>query len=261
MSITTVREQLLHYEVIGRDEPMLFVHGWLGSWRYWWPSMQVLSSHHRAFAVDLWGFGDSAKSPHSYSLESYVKLLEEFVEKLGIAAPVTLVGHSLGAAVALRYARKCRDRVRRLILVALPLTGDHIHSELKNTDPAEILHRFSRNGTYTEVVSEIHKTDRSAVSSLASQLTDFNFVPDLQEIGCPILLIYGDRDPIVRPPNGDGRQIMCPELKHFLVTLKDCRHFPMLEQPARFNRLLNDFVLNDNNEHIEPKEHWQRRTR
>jgi pimeloyl-ACP methyl ester carboxylesterase len=261
MSITTINEQLVHYEVIGRDEPMVFVHGWLGSWRYWWPSMQDLSSQNRTFAFDLWGYGDSSKSPENYSFESYVQLLKDFIEKLGIAAPVTLVGHSLGATVALRYARERLERVKRLAMVSLPLSGGHIHNQMTDAEPAEIIRRYSRNGSYAEVKSEIHKTDRIAVSALASQLAEIDFISELQDISCPVLLIYGDRDPIVRPPNGDGRHLACPESKHYLVTLENCRHFPMLEQPARFNRLLKDFVLDDNNEHIAPKTHWQRRTR
>ncbi|MFW6183111.1 MAG: alpha/beta fold hydrolase, partial [Chloroflexota bacterium] len=59
MSITTVGEHLIHYEALGRGQPVIFIHGWLGSWRYWWSSMQGLSAHCRTFALDLWGFGDS----------------------------------------------------------------------------------------------------------------------------------------------------------------------------------------------------------
>ena len=70
MSITTVGNHLIHYEVLGRGKPLIFIHGWLGSWRYWWPSMQAMSSQYRSFAFDLWGFGDSSKAPEQYTIDA-----------------------------------------------------------------------------------------------------------------------------------------------------------------------------------------------
>ena len=93
MSITTVNNHLIHYEALGRGEPLIFVHGWLGSWRYWWPAMQSLSTQNRTFAFDLWGFGDSSKEKEMYTLDLYVSMVDQFMEQLGIITPITLVGH------------------------------------------------------------------------------------------------------------------------------------------------------------------------
>jgi pimeloyl-ACP methyl ester carboxylesterase len=65
MSAIFIDGQLAHYEVIGRGKPVLFLHGWVGSWRYWVPTMQTISSTNRTYALDLWGFGDSAKNNHT----------------------------------------------------------------------------------------------------------------------------------------------------------------------------------------------------
>ena len=40
MSAITIGGDLIHYEVLGRGRPVLLVHGWIGSWRYWVPAMQ-----------------------------------------------------------------------------------------------------------------------------------------------------------------------------------------------------------------------------
>ena len=109
MSITTVGNHLIHYEVLGRGEPLIFVHGWLGSWRYWWSSMQALSTKHRAFAFDLWGFGDSSKETDQYSVRSYVTMIDQFINQLGIMKPVTLIGHGMGAAAA--YAPQTQGNI------------------------------------------------------------------------------------------------------------------------------------------------------
>ena len=131
MSITTVNNRLIHYEALGRGEPLIFVHGWLGSWRYWWPSMQALSTQHRTFAFDLWGFGDSSKEQQMYSLDTYVSMLDQFMGHLGIRPPISLVGHALGGVVALRFANRHPDRVKRLVTVALPIMGSYINERLK----------------------------------------------------------------------------------------------------------------------------------
>ncbi|HET9433568.1 MAG TPA: alpha/beta fold hydrolase, partial [Chitinophagaceae bacterium] len=59
MSALIIDGDVVHYEAFGRGKPVLFIHGWLGSWRYWVPTMQAISDKYRAYALDLWGFGDS----------------------------------------------------------------------------------------------------------------------------------------------------------------------------------------------------------
>jgi len=109
MSAITIENDLVHYEVLGRGRPVIFIHGWLGSWRYWVPTMQQLSMKYRTYALDLWGFGDSGKENTKYGLKDQVKLLYDFMDKLGIGK-AALVGHSLGAGIALRFAAQYPDR-------------------------------------------------------------------------------------------------------------------------------------------------------
>jgi pimeloyl-ACP methyl ester carboxylesterase len=120
MSAITIENDLIHYEVLGRGRPVILVHGWLGSWRYWVRAMEHLSMKYRVYAIDLWGFGDSGHNPARYSFAMQVQLLEEFMARLGIAR-AALVGHDLGAAVIARFAATHPDRVPRLLVVSPPL--------------------------------------------------------------------------------------------------------------------------------------------
>ena len=79
MSILLLDRSMVHYEVLGRGRPVLFLHTWVGSWRYWIPAMQAASISFRTYAVDLWGFGDSAKTPENYTLERQINLLNLFM--------------------------------------------------------------------------------------------------------------------------------------------------------------------------------------
>ncbi|MBK8984846.1 MAG: alpha/beta hydrolase [Chloroflexi bacterium] len=261
MSITTVGSHLIHYEVLGRGEPILFIHGWLGSWRYWWPSMQALSSRHRSFAFDLWGYGDSSKDQASYSLASYVEMIDQFVNQLGIMKPVTLVGHSLGAVAALQYTNKYPENVEKLVMVALPIEGASMEARLLDSDPGTILKNLGKANSYQEVDAEVRKIDQTAVNKLARQVADMNLATDL--VGCtrPLLMVYGDQDTIVRPPTGELTHLRRSINNRYYVGLDTCHHFPMLQEKAVFNRLLMDFLHNENLDELVPKEYWQRRVR
>ena len=130
MSAITIDNDLVHYEVLGRGRPVILIHGWLGSWRYWIPVMQQLSANYRVYALDLYGFGDSQKNPTRYSLQSQVALLTQFMEKLGINK-AALVGHSFGAAIAVAFARRHELLTSRVMIVSAPIfaiNGDALPS-------------------------------------------------------------------------------------------------------------------------------------
>jgi pimeloyl-ACP methyl ester carboxylesterase len=120
MSAITVENDLVHYEVLGRGKPVILVHGWLGSWRYWVPTMQQLSIKYRIYALDMWGFGDSGKNMSRFGLRDQVKLLYDFMTRMGIER-AALVGHSFGAAVCISFARQYPEKAPRLMTISAPL--------------------------------------------------------------------------------------------------------------------------------------------
>ena len=105
MSAILLDREIIHYEVLGRGRPVLFLHDWVGSWRYRIPAMQAASISFRAYTLDFWGFGDSAKIPAHYYVREQARLLGAFQDELGIGR-IALVGHGLGAIIALLYTRQ-----------------------------------------------------------------------------------------------------------------------------------------------------------
>lgn len=121
MSAITVDGEVVHYEVLGRGRPVVMVHGWIGSWRYWIPTMQQLYMKYRVYALDLFGYGDSDKNPERFTLEHQIRLLEEFLRELAIPK-AAIIGHGLGAMVAIEFASRYQlTKVPRLLLVSAPL--------------------------------------------------------------------------------------------------------------------------------------------
>lgn len=259
MSAIIIDHDLVHYEAIGRGYPIVFLHGWVGSWRYWWPAMQAMAaSQYRAYAFDLWGFGDSGKRRERYDFESYVNLLGDFTEQLGLPK-ATLVGHSLGAAVALRYACEQSEWVDRVMTVSLPVPG-----QLGMTAGAfvgRLTGRRSDSG-YSEVDSEVIKTDEFALATSTQTLLEMDLVPDLQECPCPHLLVYGAKDPFISPPAEGWIASLKAGDRTRQLNLDRSRHFPMLDETSKFTRLLMDFIdTGDDLEALEVKDQWRRRTR
>lgn len=261
MSITTIGNHLIHYEVLGRGQPLLFIHGWLGSWRYWWPSMQAMSAQHRSFAFDLWGFGDSSKAPELYTVDAYVAMIDQFIDQLGVARPVYIIGHSLGAAIGLRYTLKHPENVEKLVSIALPVVGNSINPKLQNSDPDSFFKTLGKLNSFPEVDTEIRKVDQQAFTKLVNEVSGANFATDLAESPRPVLLLYGEQDSVISAPGGEYDYLTESGNNRFFVKM-ECSHFPMLQEKAKFNRLLLDFFLaGDDLTELAPKEYWTRRTR
>jgi pimeloyl-ACP methyl ester carboxylesterase len=105
------------------DIPLLFVHGWLAAAGIWEPLIGKLGPRHRVVTVDLRGFGDSNAAPGPYSLDRFAGDLRDLIAAIDLDPPV-VVGHSMGAAIAQRFAIDNPDAVEGLILMAaVPASG------------------------------------------------------------------------------------------------------------------------------------------
>ena len=123
-SITT-QHGVVHFEVNGRGSPIIFLHGWLGSWGLWQETMDFLSGYYRTYALDFWGFGESGKKSGSFTVPDFVSMVGQFMENLGIhKAP--LVGHSMGGTVSLSFALQNPDKVSKVVIIGSPIVGSSL---------------------------------------------------------------------------------------------------------------------------------------
>lgn len=151
MSAITVGGDLVHYEVLGRGRPVILVHGWLGSWRYWVPTMQQLNLKYRVYALDLFGFGDSGKNPEKYTIAHQVKLLDEFMKQLGVPK-AAMIGHGLGAMVLTEFAMENPDKVARMLISSVPLYDP---GDLQERTPAGQLKLLTVSANTAEPESQL----------------------------------------------------------------------------------------------------------
>jgi pimeloyl-ACP methyl ester carboxylesterase len=261
MSAIIIGEGLVHYEALGRGKPVILLHGWLGSWRYWVPVMEELSVGYRTYAFDLWGFGDSDRRNEHYDVESYVELLDRFIENLGILhMPLPVVGHALGAVVALLWAVRNPDRIDRIMAVSMPLIGTSINRRLATPGALGLFDKaFNvQPPEFTALQLETRKADENAIIHSVRSVLGLDMQRELSRIELPVLLVHGEQDDIIEPLNGGtlGNDEFVRD-----IYLSESRHFPMLDERTRFNRLLRDFLVTKDLASLELKEEWRRQAR
>lgn len=109
------------YDQAGSGDPILFLHNIGGERRIWASQVQSLSATNSVYALDLFGYGDSDIPADGYTVDNYVRMVQEFIDGHGLKN-VTMVGHCFGSALSLLYARRNPGNVRALVLCN-PLTA------------------------------------------------------------------------------------------------------------------------------------------
>jgi pimeloyl-ACP methyl ester carboxylesterase len=257
---------ILHYESIGRGQPIILLHGWINSWDVWRDSMIALSSQRRfrVYALDFWGFGDSAKGAAdpaaAFRISSYVEMVSQFMETLGILqAPIA--GHSMGGTVALQFALTYPDRIKKVAVVGSPVLGTSLNPFLKLAGYGWIaglvwrypillstIMRILLAGDSKKVRQMIFRdVQRTSIESFfrsIGDLRDTDLRGQLHQLCLPTLGIFGTRDNIVSPANADMLAEGISDAE--VVLMEKSRHFPMTDEPERFVHKLTNFLSAEN---------------
>jgi pimeloyl-ACP methyl ester carboxylesterase len=262
MSAIILQDEIVHYEVLGRGRPVIFIHSWVGSWRYWIPNMQAASNSYRAYALDLWGFGDSAKASEKYVLSWQTKMLDEFLREMGIGR-IAVIGHGLGAVVGLMFAEQYPQYVDRVMAIGLPLETSLINPRLLEASPMELADWLLGDSPETQVARrEAPKADQAAIRHSLQNLESLQISRLIEHIDTPSLLVYGHSDPAIGVIN-DHHLFSLPDHVHHII-FNQSGHFPMIDQANKFNRLVSDFLSlppGESPQQLQLKDEWKRRIR
>ena len=147
--------------------------------------------------------------------------------------------------------------------VSVPLRREAINPRLTNSPAAGLLEWLLGRGPEVDPISrEAAKADPQALEATVRAVMEYDLRAELLALERPYLLVHGEKDPLITPPE-DGALPAVNGRTH-AISLEDSRHFPMLDEAAKFNRLLADFLALKSGEsltELELKEEWRRRVR
>lgn len=238
------------------ETALVLLPGLSDSWRSYEPLLAQLPPTLRVIAVSQRGHGDSERPEAGYLLADFASDLRELLAELSIEAAL-VVGHSLGASVALRFARDCPERALGLALIGA--FADYRHNpgilELQAvvsqlTDPVDrafirdfqqaTLARPVRAELLELVVSESRALPARVWKAVVAGLVSPAGVVPLQQIRVPTLLLWGERDAFAR--REDQQRLLAGIPGARLVEFGGGGHACHWEEPAESARELAGFA-------------------
>jgi pimeloyl-ACP methyl ester carboxylesterase len=271
------RGQQVHYVQEGdQGLPLLLVHGFGASTRHWRKNIPDLAQDHRVMAIDLLGFGSSAKPNWDYKTEIWRDQIRDFCQQV-IREPVVIAGNSLGGYVSLSLASDWSEWIRGVILLnsagsfsqqkrsaslLQQMSGSVLQWGLSQYPVAYLLFQHIRkpenirknlekvyadhSAITPQLIEDIHRPscDPGAADVFAALMRAGQRGRTVDELlrslVRPLLLIWGEKDPWmeVRTRSELYRQHYYQLQEHFLAA----GHCPHDERPQEVNQIIRSWI-------------------
>jgi pimeloyl-ACP methyl ester carboxylesterase len=257
-----------------RDAPaVLLVHGIAGNASTWDAVLPLLARDHDVIALDLPGHGASDPPIGDFSTGAYACVLRDLLEVLEVDG-ATIVGHSLGGGVTMQFAYQFPELMQRMVLVnsgglgrevsaivrAASLPGSELVIPVLASSPVRLAGRLT--GRALAAIGRAPSVDQREAGSSLAGLADpdarrafIGTVRSLMDVrgqrvsatnrlyladAIPTLIVWGAHDTII--PIAHGREAAEAMPASHLEVFDDSGHFPHVDRPDRFARLLGAFV-------------------
>jgi 3-oxoadipate enol-lactonase len=257
MPLKRINDIDVYYEDSGEGEPLLFIHGLGSSTRDWELQVPVFSEHYRVITVDLRGHGQTSKSKEPYSIKLFADDTVQLLDELH-ALPAHIVGLSLGGIVAFQIAVDDPAKVKSLTIV--------------NSCPEMVIHTFHEWAEFwrriviiqllgmrrlaaflcdrlfpephqedvrCEAIERLAANDKRAYINTLRAISGWSVMDRLDNITCPTVIMSGDMDFLPMPT----KESCVSRIANSELTIIDnSRHVTPVDQPEKFNSVLNTFL-------------------
>lgn len=247
----------------GDGEAVVFLHGLLGSSKSWAFQFAHLSRNYRVIAWDAPGYGQSELV--SASIDAYVEALRRFVACIG-RPRISLVGHSMGGAVAACFAARFPELVSRLVLscshagygdpeaAPMPPKFENRMREFYRIGPIAYGANRARGllpasvaasvfDHAAEIASEVNPEGLRRATRMLQRADNRPLLPTLR---MPILVLTGEMDTDVRPDLKADLIRLTPMARH--VEMPGVGHAPYFEMPDSYSELIEGFLSDEQQE-------------
>lgn len=259
----------------GDGPPVILLHGYGDTADGWRRAVPALLQSYRVIAIDIPPFGRSAAPPMGTGrlMEFYRVFYPELIDHLGVES-ATLIGHSLGGAMALRVALDRPELADALGLVApaglgtgapwwwwlvagnkvlwqallrnrIPITSLAVRSGMKFFVTRGVVHDRRKIAEDIQHLIELNSNPKDFEAVLAAGRDLINqytgtLLREAQALECPVLLVWGSHDRLVPAEHAHEFSAAVPHAQ--VEVLERCGHYPQIELPSIFNQIVGDFL-------------------
>jgi pimeloyl-ACP methyl ester carboxylesterase len=247
----------------GAGSPILLLHGWSGSLRWFERNIPALAANHRVVAFDFRGHGSSDKTESGHTMEQYARDVHDVVEGLGLDRPL-MAGWSMGSIVLWNYIQQYgAGQASGMVFVGQSasdlITPEYEHGIMTHDDLPQWIYAMQtdreamvrdnmRLMVKDEPTPEEHDWMTAdylrcpahiASVALYSQ-TVANSLPAFPQIDFPTQVYFGVDPKMYKLEHGEWLAEAIPGTE--LVIFEESGHVPMWEEPARFNEEMEKFA-------------------
>ncbi len=255
--IQTKDGQSLNVEISGQGKTTLFfLHGWLGNLNWWNNQRDAFADKYQIIQMDLVGHGKSSKSRQAWSIDTFAEDVVEVIKQLELNH-VVLIGHSMSGSIVVRAANHLPSVVKKIILVDTlhhvsrmptmeqvePLFAgmkSNYHGTITTMVPMFMFAKTSPEDVKQRIINEFVTAEPEiAIASLEPFYTT-PIEASCRSLNVPVRAIQSDLYPT--DPIMNKQQIKDYDLK----IINGVGHYPMLEAPEEFNRLMSEILQESN---------------
>jgi pimeloyl-ACP methyl ester carboxylesterase len=236
-----------YYEITGKGEPLLFLHGGLFSIEMYKQLRATLAKAHQVIAVDLQGHGHTPLGTRNINLIDEGKDMAALVKSLG-HDQVDVVGHSMGGGIGLQFAVQNPSMVRHLVLISTPIGQAGFYPEMLpqqaavSAAMAPMMKDTPIYKAYMAVAPKPEEFPKLLDQMGAYMRKPYDWSADISKLTMPVMLVYGDSD-MFRPEHivkfyqllGGGLKDAGWQREHIsknrLAILPDVTHYDMPISP------------------------------
>ncbi|MXV43770.1 alpha/beta fold hydrolase [Saccharibacter sp. 17.LH.SD] len=264
--VTTSDHIQIHYEEYGQGRPLVMLHGWTFSSRFFHRNIEALSRHHRVITVDLRGHGNSDKPTHGYRIARLAADLRDILNTLDLT-DATILGWSIGSPIIWSYLELFGDhRLRSAIYVqqtpkqyfspdwklghatcydqaGLTFLQQQLAFNRSAFDEQNLLDCLNTSLPDDEksmLLNEMEKCPSYACSAMMADHTTQDWRDVLPQIKLPSLMLIAEKDKVLPAA---GPQWVADHMPHCdSVIFHNSSHMLFMDETEKFNQIVLDFL-------------------